>query len=295
MERLRGQVRRPAAGAAALALCLGAGCIHVHTDAAGKVKSVELKTSSAADEPKADTGVKQAGATIPAPLSLPSLPKLAGFTGPGAGSTAGAGTVILTMFENRVATLPDPTKGGAPTPGLVGQFFLFGAGKNMPTVAAEGSMTFVMHDETTPDKPSDQPLGSWTFSKQVLSQLVTVDERFGRCYALFLPWPDYKPSVTRVRITAKYDAENGPPLIAPPQTVTLDGSGAKSVKEPPPGAFPPVSGFGGPVPPATPPPGGGLPGGQQFGGFGLPIGGPVPPGAAPPGGLPPIAFTAGKR
>lgn len=288
MERLRGQVRRPAAGAAALALCLGAGCIHVHTDAAGKVKSVELKASGAAGEPQADTGVRQAGATIPAPLSLPSLPKLAGFTGPGAGSSA-AGTVILTMFENRVASLPDPTKGGAPTPGLVGQFFLFGAGKNMPSVPAEGSVTFVMHDETS-GKPSDAPLGSWTYSKQVLSQFVTVDERFGRCYALFLPWPDYKPSVTRVRITARYDAENGPPLIAEPQTVTLDGSGAKSVKDAPPGAFPPVSGFGGPVPPA-----GGLPGGQPFGGFGLPIGGPVPPGAAPPGALPPIAITAGRR
>jgi hypothetical protein len=250
------------------------------------VKSVGLKTA-AADEAKADGGVKQAGATMPAQFSLPSLPKLAGLAGPGAAPAAG--TVILTMFENRVGSLPDPTRGGTPTPGLVGQLFLFGAGAKMPFAPADGPVTFVMYDESS-GQPAEVPLGSWTFDKQTLSQLVTTDERFGRCYALFLPWPDYRPSVSRVRITASYAPENGPPLVAPPQTVTLDADRAKAAGTGP--AAPP-----GPLPPtgfSPQPPAGGPPAQHQFGGFGLPANGPLAP-AAPPAGLPPIAFTVPKR
>ncbi|MBX9622683.1 MAG: hypothetical protein K2X82_02605, partial [Gemmataceae bacterium] len=243
MERVR-QVTRPAVGAA-LTLCLAAGCIHVHTDGTGKVKSVELKAGSPSEEAaaKTDGGVKQASATVPAPISLPALPslsKMAGFTGPGAAPIPG--TVILTMFENRVVPLPDPTRNDAPTPGLVGQLFLFGAGSKMPFAPADGPMTFVMYDETS-GKPAETPIGSWTFDRVTLARLLTTDERFGRCYALFLPWPDYKPSVTRVRITARYAPENGPPLTAPPQTVTLDGNAAREVKDQP-GALPPPSGLG---------------------------------------------------
>ena len=48
-------------------------------------------------------------------------------------------------------------------------------------------------------------LGSWTFEKDVLRRLVTTDERFGKCYALFLPWPTHRPDITRVRLATRYE------------------------------------------------------------------------------------------
>ena len=288
MERVR-EVTRPAAGVAALALCLAAGCIHVHTDADGKVKSVELKAGSPAeDAAKADGGVKQASATVPAGFGLPSLPKMPSF-----GPTAGPPTVMVAMFDPGTAALPDPTRNDAPTHGLVGRLFFYGAGTGMPAARPDGPVTVTMTDESS-GKPADAPIGSWTFDKVTLGRLHSLHPQLGACYQVFLPWPDYRPgAVTKVRLTVKYNPEAGPALIAPPATVSLDTTpavsspGSVTVGGGPPGGLP-GAGFG--------PPGGGMPQQQQqFGGFGLPAGGPVAPSGGPPAGLPPIAYTAPKR
>ena len=42
-----------------------------------------------------------------------------------------------------------------------------------------------------------------------------VDERFGKCVGLFLPWPTYRADVTHVRIAARYEPEHGFPIYAP--------------------------------------------------------------------------------
>ena len=98
-----GHLARKVIGTVALAaaLALTAGCIHVHTDADGNVKSVELKVpeakaqvkAPAADGAKLDPAVKPAAATVPAPaFTLPSFAKL---TGRNDAEAQGIGVMLL--------------------------------------------------------------------------------------------------------------------------------------------------------------------------------------------------------
>lgn len=307
MERVRTMIR--AAGIAA-AFALTTGCIHVHTDADGRVKSVEVKASepkaktAPADQQKTDPAVKQAAATIPAAVT--ALPKatLAKLTGKGE-QAKGAPIEIAVAWHNRPAQLPDPTKNGALVNGLVGQMFLFGPGSQ--PAPANGQLVVEMFDETPGPGATSGPrrLGGWTFDKERLRLLMLMDERFGKCYALFLPWPDYKPDVTRVRLTTRFDPDHGYPLFAPPSSLTLDtaangttggpavpAGGPITMGPTPPGAAIPAAGFMG------------IPAGAQPAPSVLPPLNPLPigggsatgqPAATPPPGLAPIAFTVPAR
>jgi hypothetical protein len=150
-----------------------------------------------------------------------------------------------------------------------------------------------MFDETP--RPGFNPqhppkLGQWRFEKDVLRQLATPHEWFGKCYALFLPWPEYRPDMAKVRLVVKYEPEGGIPLYAEPHVMVLDngpppgqpgllpsglGSGPFAGPPSPMGGPPPahLAGFGTGVPaPANPMP-------------------PMTPMTLPPGGLPPIVIT----
>jgi hypothetical protein len=250
---------------------------------------------------RGDSGVVQASATTPAASTSWSLPSLSKLTGKPERKTQAA--ELITMWRNRVDYLPDPSRDGQMGAGLAGQLFLYD--NRMQPVAAEGKLTIALYDETP--RPAGQPANlpeAWEFKKEDLKKLVTMDERFGRSYALFLPWPTYRHDVTRVRIAVRYDPENGHPHYAPETRITLDTSAPgsspqaewsnKLVPAVGPGAFsplggPPPAGFGAfAAPPAGNPAVGAPPAG--FGtlppappGYGaLPN---VPPGAlAPPGG-----------
>ncbi|MDB5307296.1 MAG: hypothetical protein JWO38_1498 [Gemmataceae bacterium] len=312
MDRIRqvsptGGVFRTTGAAGLIAAALGAGCLHVHTDADGKVKAVEMRMSepggggkpAAADQPGGDGAVKQAVATIPAAAPALAIPSFAKLTGKGE-TTKGMATELALAWHNRVTYLPDPSKNGAMGAGLVGQMFLFGPG--LQFAPANGKLSVEMFDDTT---PGGRRLGGWTFDKDTMRKLITMDERFGKSYALFLPWPDYKPEVTRVRLSARYDPESGYPLFSSPSTVTFDttpvtGGPATDPLNPPLSSFGLPAAGGGPAVGYTVPPG--APG---LNAVPIPVGGgpatsagvPVPAGAVPvapagpPGGLPPIAFT----
>ena len=107
--------------------------------------------------------------------------------------------------------------------------FLFDS-RDMPAVA-DGIVTVDLYDETI--RPNGQPSlkpERWQFRKDVLKALRTVDERFGPSYVLFLPWPSYRPDVTRVRITVRFDPEQNQKgaytLYAPESKLHLDPSPA---------------------------------------------------------------------
>jgi len=260
--------------------CTAPGCVHVHTDAAGKVKSVGVGA-----EP--DTGVKQASATVPAsavPAAASSLAKFA----PKLPSFGGSQAVSLfATWQNRIVRLPDPTVEGKFKPGLVGQLFMFGSGPKMPFAPAEGRVTVELFDASPrPDGGEPVRLGSWTFEKDVLNRLVTSDERFGKCYALFLPWPTYTPAVSRVRLMAKYEPEHGFALHADPVTMTLDTTtgpeGPVVHRTNTTGPLPAP----GPLPPPTTQPSAGLPSQPS-----VPMTAPV----GAPAGLPPLTITVPGR
>jgi hypothetical protein len=170
-------------------------------------------------------GRAESNAVVPAggvsPLAqVPS--SLAWLTGKSDRSPKGAATTLVAAWQNHIDYLPDPTRDGAMGPGLAGQLFVFDQ-YDQPALL-NGSITVDLYDETKrppgaqPNKPE-----RWKFNKDVVKALRSVDERFGPNYVLFLPWPTYRPDMTRVRITVLYDPENGSfPIRALESRLTLD-------------------------------------------------------------------------
>ena len=247
-------------------------------------------------------GVVHAGGIPPGPVATPAVTPAAALskmmTKPEKKVPA---TEMAVAWRNRMAYLPDPSRNGAMGAGLAGQLFLYG-GEKFQFAQADGTLTIDLIDETP--RPAGQPAAQperWQFDKSTLRKLQTNDETFGRSYVLFLPWPAYKPDITKVKIAARYDPDSGNTLYAAATTVSIDTSaplgaapvwdgvtntvplGAPKPQLPPQPFSPNALPIGGPVAPAAPP--------LQP----LPIGGgPVVPTAAPlgatPDGLPPLAL-----
>lgn len=232
------RIARSTVGIALMLGLGGQGCIHVHTDPEGHVQAVEMKLTdtlsakkSATDDVKQVAGSTATAAVLPVAPTSPtvsppppaaatsigarfaamraSLPKFTSLVKPAAIPVA----EVTALWQNRIAHLPDPTKSGSPGAGLVGELFLIGAGPKMPFAEAEGKVTFTIYDESN-GVASSHPLGSWTYDKETLQRLVSVDERLGKCYAIFLPWPEYTSAITRVRLTTRYQPESGHALFA---------------------------------------------------------------------------------
>jgi hypothetical protein len=171
------------------------------------------------------------GPVIPASGIQPATPTV---TGPLSGMNASL-TKLTSRFEKkvsvsdmavawqtRIAYLPDPSRNGAPGPGLVGQMFLYG-GPKLNFVDADGTLTVDLIDETP--RPPGQMAATperWQFNKEMLLKLRAMDETFGMSYVLFLPWPAYKSDITKVRIAARYDPDNGHPIYSPPSVISID-------------------------------------------------------------------------
>lgn len=134
-------------------------------------------------------------------------------------------TQITPAFNPQVQYLPDPTQEGTMRPGIVGQMFV---------LASDGSFTdargdvFVMAEDITPRAPGQPPAVPevWHFDPTTLRKMRTKDERFGDCYALFLPYPSNWKDVSQIRVSTQYkpkgDPTKEPTLPGPPQVLTLD-------------------------------------------------------------------------
>lgn len=174
--------------------------------------------------------IVQAGGTSPFAGLPSSLNWVAGKTGDKT-AKGGKATEIAIAWQNHIDYLPDPTRQGAMGPGLAGQMFLFDSHDH--SALADGTLTIDLYDETI--RPNGQPRMKperWQFHKDVLKGLRTVDERFGPNYVLFLPWPSYRPDITRVRITVRFDPDQkgGFTLYAPESKLNLaplPGSGGE--------------------------------------------------------------------
>jgi hypothetical protein len=135
-------------------------------------------------------------------------------------------TQITPAFNPQIQHLPDPTQDGTLRPGIVGQIFI---------LAADGTFTdangdlYVMAEDITPRPPGmpQQVMEVWHFDPVTLRKMRTKDERWGDCYALFLPYPPNWKDVTQIRVSTQYkpksnDPTKEPPLSGPQQTVMLD-------------------------------------------------------------------------
>jgi hypothetical protein len=266
-------------------LILGSGCTSTKfgKDSPGKVPDgVPSSPLSTMARPEVSPIVQASASTPSAGSSLStSMSKLTGSSKPAKPVPV---IEMTALWRNKVDYLPDPSKNGAMGAGLAGQLFLFGPG--MQFALAEGKLTVALYDETPrPGQETPVPEG-WEFDKETLKKLVTMDERFGKSYALFLPWPTYRPDVTKVRIAIRYDPEQGHPLYAAETRITLDNSvaGGSSAEWSNPGRLgaQPNSPLGGPPPlDGSSGPGlGMIPSGPVSGS--TPNGSPAPFGSVPP-------------
>ena len=128
---------------------------------------------------------------------------------------------MICFWQRRPQHLPDPTRDGVMSPGLVGQLFLISA-DNKP-VEITGDLVVQALDETPRQKGQPAAVPEiWHIDKVALKKLVTNDDRFGPCYAIFLPWPSSWKDVTNVRMQAKYISKPNPDLFASDVQMTLE-------------------------------------------------------------------------
>lgn len=132
-------------------------------------------------------------------------------------------TQVQLVLRRKLERLSDPTRPDAFQPGLPGQVFLLGADSR--PVPAAGNLTVTVTDST--ERPPGQPpraTEKWQFTADVLPRLATRDQRFGDCYALFLPWPPDWADVKRVTVSAVYQPPGGVELSTPETLLVLDQS-----------------------------------------------------------------------
>ncbi len=134
-------------------------------------------------------------------------------------------TELIAAFNPQIRHLPDATQDGAMRPGIVGQLFLLASDGKYTEV--NGDLVVQAVDATV--RPPGQPKAItevWHFDLATLKKFKTRDERFGECYALFLPWPSNWKDVTQLSLSTRYepkaDAVNSPKLTSPTQDLTLD-------------------------------------------------------------------------
>jgi hypothetical protein len=153
--------------------------------------------------------------------------QLAKLTGKGPKVVA---TDMTVLWRNRPDYLPDPSHNGEMCAGIAGQLFLYGPG--MQFAQADGTLMITLFDETPrlPGQEANKP-EVWAFDKDTLRKFVTVDERFGKSYALFLPWPTYRADITKIRMAVRYDPEEGHSLYVPDTKITIDTSVPGAVPE----------------------------------------------------------------
>lgn len=129
---------------------------------------------------------------------------------------------VVVTWKNYVHFTPDPTKGGAPTPGIAGRMYLFGTSIDRPRVG-DGGVVVDLYDET-PLASGGQAimLEQWRIDPVTLSKLRRRDP-IGEGYTLFLPWATYRPEIKQVRMNLRYEPNGGIPLYATPGSLTLNG------------------------------------------------------------------------
>lgn len=128
---------------------------------------------------------------------------------------------MICFWQRRPQHLPDPSRDGIMSPGLVGQLFLISP--DSKPVDITGELVVQAIDETPRPKGQASAVPEiWQIDKTTLKKLATKDDRFGNCYAIFLPWPASWKDVTNVRMQAKYISKPSPDLFASDVQMTLE-------------------------------------------------------------------------
>ena len=133
---------------------------------------------------------------------------------------------VATSWNNKVVYAPDPTRGGAPEPYLMGRMYLFGPGDGS-IVAAAGSVIVDLFD-ATPRGPGTEPvmLEELRLDPETLRKLVKEDT-FGKGYSLPFVWRTYRPDIAQVNMIVRFEPLKGQPLIHQSGNMAIDHSATR--------------------------------------------------------------------
>jgi hypothetical protein len=136
---------------------------------------------------------------------------------------------IVATWTPEVMFAPDPTKQGAPTPGIAGRVYLFGAEVKTPLVG-NGTLVVDLYDDAplAAGKPAVL-LEEWRFNKETLKTLCRKDA-IGWGYTIFLPWGTYRPDITQVHLQMHYDAPGAMPVYSANCSLVLNRGLGESTK-----------------------------------------------------------------
>jgi hypothetical protein len=129
----------------------------------------------------------------------------------------------VATWTREVVTSPDPTRGGAPTPGLVGRLYLFGPEIKEPLVG-DGHVVVDLYDESglSQGRPAVL-LEQWRLDRDMLKRLERRDA-IGWGYNLYLPWGTYRPDIAQVRLRTRYEEQGSAPIYAEGAPLVLRGN-----------------------------------------------------------------------
>ena len=130
-------------------------------------------------------------------------------------------------WQTYVIFAADPAHEGASTPGLAGRLFLFGQQADMPIIAPGKVQVRLYCDE--PGAKAETPLEIWNLDPDTLKAKLQRDA-IGWGYSLLLPWGTYRPELTHVRLTVRFEpTHGGPALFAQETHLALHGQGPPAV------------------------------------------------------------------
>lgn len=127
---------------------------------------------------------------------------------------------IVATWNKEVVFAPDPTRGGAPQPGLVGRIFLFGPELSFPHLGDGGLIVDLFDDAPVCQGKPAVHIEQWRFDKDSLRLLARKDG-IGWGYTIFLPWGTYQPTISQVHLRVRFEPQKGAPIYQESSSLIL--------------------------------------------------------------------------
>jgi hypothetical protein len=137
---------------------------------------------------------------------------------------------VIANWQPYVMFGPDPANNGRRIPSLGGRFYLFGPEIALP-IACPGRVEVMLFPEPADPANPEKPTAVWTFDDATLKTMLHKDGLMGWGYNLQLPWLEYRPEITRVRLRLRFDPVNGPPIFSEDAKVVFHGQGPPEIVE----------------------------------------------------------------
>jgi hypothetical protein len=121
-------------------------------------------------------------------------------------------TKVVAVWHNQVIAGVDPVNHGERLCGLAGRVYLFG--EDLATnPLADGRLVVELY-AMLPEQPQGPPVrqGQWVIERTTLNAQCLKKDPFGQGYTLNLPWPAYRPDITRLEIRTCYEPAKGMPV-----------------------------------------------------------------------------------